>query len=92
MDLSNCEVILFIGCGTGYGNRSLPRAVVKAGATYGIGFQETIWCDSANIWTEYFFKYYNQGYSVDMAAELAVNQFPKTNSIRSVIVIDIDDL
>jgi hypothetical protein len=72
IDLSSNDLMLFVGCYTGKdASRSLPHAAVAAGAKKAIGFKETIYCDDANDWTEYFFDYYAMGYTVERAAEYA---------------------
>ena len=70
IDLSNCDVALFIGCETAnHDSQSLLYAAILAGADYAVGFTTTIYCDDANEWTEAFFSYYAQGYSVKSACD-----------------------
>lgn len=75
IDLSDCDLALFVACHTGAnGDINLPNAAVKAGAKAAVGFKESIGCNSANKWTERFFHYYEQGKTVDEAADAADNE------------------
>ena len=58
-DLSNCELLIFAGCKTGDGERNLPHAAMKSGATYAIGFKSSVDCNDTNEWTVKFFEYFN---------------------------------
>ncbi|MBQ7380065.1 MAG: RICIN domain-containing protein [Clostridia bacterium] len=59
LDMSECDIALFIGCETGnHDTQSLPDAAVKAGADCAIGFTTTIGCGNANTWLEEFISYY----------------------------------
>lgn len=59
IDMSGCDVALFIGCKTGnHATQSLPDAAVAAGADCAIGFTTTIGCGNANTWLEEFISYY----------------------------------
>lgn len=74
VDLSNSELMLFVGCKTAaHSTQNLPIAAVNAGAEVAVGFTETITCYIANLWTEKFFEYYSQGYSVEASCEYAVD-------------------
>ena len=65
VDLSNCELALFVACYTAKeGVNTLPDAAVKAGADYAIGFEESITCGAASDWTREFFKLYENKYTV----------------------------
>ena len=75
IDLSDCDLALFVACYTGAnGDINLPNAAVKAGAKAAVGFKDDIDCDKANEWTESFFLYYEQGKTVDEAADAADNE------------------
>ncbi len=107
-DLSNVEIAIFVGCQTAnHENRSLLHAAVLAGATWAIGFEESIDCTQADIWTEYFWKYYYEKGDVkdaaEKAAEMAMLIYPVRhnnimeeglldNSIKSVRVISRDEI
>ena len=70
MDLSNMELIAFIGCHTGAGGangNNLINAVVNRGARVAIGFNDTIYCSFANTWTEELFDLLSNGYSIQEA-------------------------
>ncbi len=71
VDLSNCELMLFVACQTANGDHCLPAAAVAAGARCAIGFEATIFCDSANVWVEAFFSKLAAGESIDKAVEAA---------------------
>ena len=71
-NLQNCDIALFVGCSTAdNSDHCLPQAAVNAGATYSIGFTESIYCAPANIWTYGYFYYYFGGRSVSDAAASA---------------------
>lgn len=60
LDLSNTEIILYIGCSTA-GNYNISNAtnlltasVTNAGAYMAVGFSDTIQCDNANIFAKHF--------------------------------------
>ena len=62
IDLSDCELMIFVGCYTGkIQGKSLPDAAVAAGAKIAIGFKESIDCKPANDWTRVFFEEYCSG-------------------------------
>ncbi len=103
-NFSNVEIAIFVGCETAnHSDRSLLHAAVNAGAKYAIGFKEKINCNQANVWTEYFWKYYFSGEydvreSAEAAAKMAMIIYPVLeenkseglfdDSIKSVQVID----
>lgn len=67
LELTNMELILFIGCHTGRGGengKNLPTAVVERGAKTSIGFKNNIDCSSANRWTVDFFDLLSNGESI----------------------------
>ena len=73
VDLSNCEIMLFVGCSTGTPEaKSLPDAAVAAGADVAVGFTVEIGCDSANAWVETFFSRLSKGDTIDEAITLAL--------------------
>ena len=75
IDLSDCELMLFVGCETAAAEgMSLPDAAVAAGADCAIGFKTGINCGLANIWIEKFFEFYSQGHSVDYSADEAARE------------------
>lgn len=81
------ELALFVGCYTSYhSNTSLTDAAVAAGADYSIGFKDSINCNGANKWTESFFNYLEEGYSVEEAAERASYDNDSYNGISSCVV------
>lgn len=89
VDLSNCDLMLFVACETGTSDsRSLPHAAVKAGADCAIGFGTEIGCDSANNWLKLFFKYYiKDDYTVQRAVAEATEDCQGSNGLDSVIVV-----
>ena len=87
-DLSNCELILFIGCNTAQlEDTSLPYAAVSAGASVAIGFEDEIGCSAANEWVEYFFEYYSQGFNIVTSCYKAKNSIDSLDGIDSYIVV-----
>ena len=78
LDLRNLDIALFIGCRTGHGGenaQNLPAVAVAQGAEVAIGFEEKIPCYEANLWTEEFFKYMSQGYTVAGAVAKASEDY-----------------
>ena len=87
IDLSDCDLALFVACHTGAnGDINLPNAAVKAGAKAAVGFKESIGCNSANEWTESFFIHYESGETVEESARLAALGFSDESGIGSYIV------
>ena len=88
VDLSDCDLMLFVACKTGANeSTSLPHAAVAAGAKYAIGFKKSIGCDTANQWLEHFFDYYSRGYSVELSAYYAARDCSNSNDIDSYIIV-----
>ena len=58
-----------------------------AGASSAVGFKESIGCATANAWTEYFFDYYTQEYSVALSAYYAAQECNNLNGINSFRVV-----
>lgn len=61
VDLSNCELIVFIGCSTAAceNGESITHAVVDAGAEAAIGFNVTIDASAGNEWMlQFLYNYY----------------------------------
>ena len=80
--------MLFIGCETaGENNQGLPHAAVAAGATYAIGFSESIGCSVANGWTQYFFEYLAQNETIEEAALKAAKKYDDENAIHSYVIV-----
>lgn len=67
LNLSNMNIVAFVGCYTGRGSINLPSGVVDRGARVAIGFNDTINCARANNWTEDFIQLLSAGYTVDDA-------------------------
>jgi hypothetical protein len=88
VDMSNCDVALFVGCYTAkHSTKSLPKAAVAAGADTAVGFKEEIYCDEAEDWTMRFGHYYSSGYSADYSADLAYSYVGIDTSISSMDII-----
>lgn len=88
LELSNMELIMFIGCETGKGGvgaRNLPTVVVDRGATTAVGFSETIGCSSANRWTIAFFDLLSEGKSVYEACLTLSDEYEGTGLDKYVI-------
>ena len=73
-DLSNCELMLFAGCKTADSEKSICYAAVLAGAKCSVGFEASIQCEDANIFTKFFFDFYmdNTSSSIDYICNQAV--------------------
>lgn len=89
VDLTNCDLMLFVGCYTGLNDdTSLPYAAVAAGADCAIGFMDTINWVVANEWTEYFFTYYASGFSAERACYAASSNFMNVFGVDSYRVVE----
>ena len=71
VDLSGCDIMLFIACNTAKGENSLPQAAVNAGAKHAIGFNANIGCNKANSFLEKFFEQLLAGETVEQAGKNA---------------------
>lgn len=63
------------------------HAAVAAGADAAIGFEESIDCEIANDWTEYFFVHYTSPDSSGASAYYASQRCNHAGNIDSYIVI-----
>lgn len=89
VDLTNCDLMLFVGCYTGTNdNTSLPYAAVAAGADCAVGFMDTINWVVADEWTEFFFNYYENGFSVERACYQASSKFINVFGVDSYRVVE----
>ncbi|MDD5900043.1 MAG: C25 family cysteine peptidase [Lachnospiraceae bacterium] len=79
-ELSGVKLVAFVGCYTAAGGvsstntRNLVVASTEKGAKTAVGFSETIYCNTANTWTEFFFKYLSEGKNIDEATNNAVTK------------------
>ena len=88
VNLSNCDLALFVGCKTGKSDfYSLPHAAVLSGATYAIGFKDSIGFSNANSWTEKFFEQLALGVAIDEAALNASENYNRNTDIGSYVII-----
>ena len=71
VDLSGCEILLFVACYTASGSQNIAEAAVLAGAKFAIGFNDEISCASAHIFVKSFVEYLAEGTSHRYAAEQA---------------------
>ena len=84
VDLSNCDLLLFVGCQTAnHATKSLPQAAVNTGAEAALGFTGDIDCTIANKWLPLFFDYYLSGYSVQNAANEAARALNDAGEINT---------
>ena len=75
INLSKCEICMFVGCETGKvgtPNHNLPESAVKAGAKAAVGFRESIKCSSANTFTMYVVKNLVAGNGIQEALQKAL--------------------
>lgn len=88
-DYSNIDIVLFIGCSTGYGGeggRNLPSAIVEYGAKVAIGFPGNIDCDAANEWTEKFYLELLSGESVNEAVNNISSSFSEKSGLKVPVI------
>ena len=86
---NNIDLVLFIGCETGLGGiggLNLPTAIVAAGAKVAIGFENEVYCENANDWTETFFDALCKGKTVEASARLASASAEEASGLKSVII------
>lgn len=89
-DLSNLDLVIFMGCHTGYWGEygvNFPSRAVECGARVAIGFRNEIRCGSANAWLETFFDQLCQGESVADAAKHASENCPGPSLSTDEVVI-----
>ncbi len=82
-DLSNLDLVMFIGCNTAEGGESgenIVRAAHEAGANCAIGFEKAVHCVAVNTWTEVFCERLAKGYSVDAAEQYALDKTMRDHS------------
>jgi len=79
-NLTNAKLFVFCGCYTAAGgvwDTTMRNIVVQSnlkGVRVAVGFSDTIYCDGANTWTKWFFKYLADGENIDTAANNAVSE------------------
>lgn len=87
-DLSNTDVVMYVGCETALGdyndpNKSLLRATKDAGAKIVIGFNTEIGSGYASKYSKFFFEYLEEGVDVIMASQYSygviLNNWPYAN-------------
>ncbi len=82
VDLSNLDLVMFVGCYTAYGGSSgknIVNAAHAAGANCAIGFKKKVLCVAANTWTEKFCEGLANGLSVDAAKKHALDEATKAH-------------
>ena len=83
------ELVLFIGCGTASGGetgRNLPAVVTSQGAEVAIGFRDSIICSDANEWTQDFYAYLLEGYTVQEAVDEASEKQSAASGLTNPVV------
>ena len=89
VDLSGCELVMFIGCSTAAdaNQESITHAAVEAGATMAIGFGATINDPEADIWMKAFLEsYYINSHDVYQAKEDALTS--ESGNMNTAIIVD----
>ncbi|MBE6697834.1 MAG: hypothetical protein E7581_04860 [Ruminococcaceae bacterium] len=89
IDLSECELVMFIGCSTAddINQRSITHAAVDAGAVAAIGFGDSIHVPHADEWMKAFLEsYYENGGDIEEAREDALVIQSGGNMTTSIIV------
>ena len=88
-DYSNLNLVLFVGCNTAHGGEdgnNLPSKIVEQGAKTAIGFELSIDCNEANIWTEVFYEAMLNGDTVEVAVEAAKKATNESTGLHSVVI------
>ena len=70
-DYSGLDLVVFVGCETGFEGNNLPERMHELGAKVAIGFMDKINCDDANTWTERFFNNLFMGKTIEQANQAA---------------------
>ena len=70
-DYSGLDIVVFVGCKTGFEGHNLPERMHERGAKVAIGFKNEIDCDDANTWTERFFNNLFMGKTIEEAKQTA---------------------
>ena len=90
LNLNNLEIVMFVGCQTGYGGLDEANLVSQAlwqGATAALGFQENIYCDEANVWLKSLFDLLNTGMTLRNAClQLHTNGYWQDTSMASYVI------
>lgn len=84
-----CDLVLFIACSTAAGGengKNLVAKIVDSGAKTSIGFEDTVGCNAANLWTKYFFDALLNGYTVYEAVEAVEQQLGTANGLGSICI------
>ena len=81
VDLSGCELVIFVACNSGNINvNNLAKAAATAGAKTAIGFNGEPSYLHAIVWVDLFLKYYIQGYT---AEEILTIMYPCDNNTNN---------
>ena len=75
VNLSGCELVIFVGCYTGVNQgKNLVDAAIAAGAEAAIGFEYDVQIDDGGQWLQFFFEKYSLGETIEAATAYACNE------------------
>ncbi len=72
INMSQCDLAIFMGCLTAESSYPLPQAAVDAGAKYAIGTHFEIYCEDALAFLYHFFANYKSDFTVEESLEEAI--------------------
>ena len=72
VDLSGCDILLFVACYTASSAHNIAEAAVLAGAKFAVGFSDIILCSDAHKFILNFISECNSGYPPKTAAKRAL--------------------
>lgn len=86
---TSLDLALFVGCETaltGTNQSNFTKRIFEQGARVTVGFEDTIFCNPANIWTEMFYECFLEDNSVSNAVDYACLRVTASSGLRSAIV------
>lgn len=87
-DFSNADLMVYVGCNTGIGTKSMVHASVAAGAACAVGFTSIIEPPYCLTWLETFFQFYvGGGYTVNECCYYACESCNSQGNTDSFIVL-----
>lgn len=86
---NHLDLALFIGCETalnGTNQSNFTAKVATHGAKAAVGFEDTIYCESANDWTEMFYEHFLNGGTVVSSTDYACVRVASSTGLRSAVI------
>lgn len=86
---TSLDLALFIGCETaltGTDQSNFAKRIFEQGARVTVGFEDSIYCDPSNDWTEMFYECFLAGNSVSNAVDYASLRVTALTGLRSATI------